>query len=56
MKPEIKYIQKFVIDLHLFTPVVRLAIFVIHETPVKNESFDIISNNSNRSIDEEIET
>ena len=27
MKPELKYFQKFVIDLHLFTPVVRLAIF-----------------------------
>ena len=29
MKPEIKYFQKFVIDLHLFTPVVRLAIFFL---------------------------
>ena len=27
MKPEIKYFQNFVIHLHLFTPVVRLAIF-----------------------------
>ena len=27
MKPEIKKFQHFVIDLHLFTPVVRLAIF-----------------------------
>ena len=29
MKPEIKYFQNIVIDLHLFTPVVRLAIFII---------------------------
>ena len=28
MKPEIKYFQNFVIDLYLFTPVVRLAIFI----------------------------
>ena len=27
MKPEIKYFQNIVINLHLFTPVVRLAIF-----------------------------
>ena len=26
---DIKYFQNFVIDLHLFTPVVRLAIFLI---------------------------
>ena len=29
MKPEyLKYFQNFIIDLHLFTPVVRLAIFL----------------------------
>ena len=27
MKPGIKYFENFVIDLHLFTPVVRLTIF-----------------------------
>ena len=53
MKPVIKYVQKFVIDLHLFTPVVRLAIFLrlppscfeifqiynIHETNRKSTIF-----------------
>ena len=29
MKPEIKYLQNFVIDLHLFIPVVRLAICLL---------------------------
>ena len=29
MKPEIKYFQRFLIDLHLFTPVVSLAIFLM---------------------------
>ena len=29
MNPEIKYFKNFVIDLHLFTPVVRLTISTI---------------------------
>ena len=34
MKPEIKYFQKFVIDSHLFTPVVRLAIFLDYSSQI----------------------
>ena len=34
MKPKIKYFLNFVIDLHLFTPVVRLANFLIHLDPL----------------------
>ena len=41
MKPEINYFQNFVIDLHLFTPVVRLAIFCI-QIPMTGKSVSVL--------------